>query len=434
MNKHIAQFFKALEENKQLFSVGHLPRLHLYTNTDVEDGILKDILRYGILGYILARHSHVTLNYLLLFKKDNLSLSNLVNKISIALVSERSTYVNTIRINEEKEINLYVSESIVNFLTDVKDIIFKQIGPPESFKNLMLSVIKVMSKEADKYLPENLSLDYTLHGTDFANLNNNLKDRCVKNEFLEEYGNNNVEINNELVENIKTLIKENKTKEIKNQITDILYNINERQLEIDNLLTIYYEKTDKLVAAENFEIDLSKLSRISKDSRIHKMYFNKRYNSIVIYTNPIMLNFEEAKKHTTNATNNLKENEKLCIGVHKIIIKLDGLQVSMEPLNRGLLNHHIERYRCFGQFGNSINEAKKNYDIPRLISLHLQAFSHVTLGDPAGNDTVNSAILIKKTGEVKDSKEHYSTYFFKKEHIREEHYNILIEEGIIEWL
>ena len=394
---------------------------------------------YEIYLMILLNHSPIFQNFLLYNTQNTLGKvsSSLISNITI-IPSSKNPYITTHAKNVQEnyyEIIIYLPKELIIELTEhyhkngyfcySRHMLASEEHIHENSTDVLEEIVQNYNYEETKehaqiikkYIkyPES-SLDYILNKfKQFRDLNIEIKKRILNLEFtnivIKEY--------NPTLKNIEKLAKQIKKGMAKKQqkiLDEISSNIEHLQNRLEEANIEYNKIVNEIISIEQNDLKKDKIQRVLSNSQINNVYQNDHY--LYIQTNPLILNYDEKKKHAHDRLKKLKENEKLTIGRHEIKIDLNTFSPRYRPLDK-IRNHHIENLRCFGTFGEHIQKAQRERNLAKLVSLNLQLIRHVTIGDPTGNNTIDDALLVDKNNMIhyNDTKYYFSEFFTHREAI-----------------
>jgi len=391
------------------------------------DSVISSIDTREIISKLITWESHVVLNYLLFLREQEKqkeiedsygnTLDHIVELFTFKWLDEgvHESGIQSIDVGENGKLTVHYA------LERNEEYPLYRILNDESYDENPF--IKFRNNKNE------ISLDYILsHFPPFKNLNENIKKRIVSNEFINQYIKRQT-ITDENLNLIRESVVDAKQYRLKEELDNAQRRIEEYMENVKNLSQKYNELLLHYNGIESTNIDVDKLSKVIKDPRIANIRLNKKNRSLDILTQPIYLSYDVDKKDTHRATKKLKNNEKLCIGVHLIRIELDNLNIIFRHLTEDYRNYHVEQYSCYGNFADPLNKARLSYDLPRTISLALQMISHATIGDPAGNETLNKAFVVSANEGVQmDSNAEEHVLSFIESRMNDNH-SIYIERG-----
>lgn len=292
--------------------------------------------------------------------------------------------------------------------------------PNTSHKNSILNYI------------ETISLDYVLlQIPEYTELHQSVKLRLLN----EEYTNKQIIENFEKEGKIQEILEEYRQKtndridfEIHQEQEKIYRQITEIQREYDAKLAILNDikqKAELLKTLNNVELNITRLPK-----NISKIEIDE--GSLILTTKPIILQIDRDKYKgiKTAKIRNYVQNpdNQFCIGTHEIIIR-PGFDIRFIPKTR-YKNHHIEDFSCYGTYKDHIMSAQKEQDLNKLIFLADRLLSSATVGDIAGNKTIENALVINKYGFIiedlsikykpEEKEEHYLDYL-RKDQVKNGH-------------
>lgn len=348
----------------------------------------------------LLLESHVILSYIYYMKEAepelNFNLSHIISKLELnpyVNKDDNHTGIIDIKVQEDERI-----EIVYNIH---EDELFKVIHMRDAGHQID-NPFKEFEIRNDNI---NISLDYVLaHYKPFKELSTKIKQRIVNLEFINKQIKEEIFVDTNLTA-IKNSLIEARKEGLNEENREIAHRLKRLDDELIELQKRYNNNVLMMSGFENIGLDEEKLKRVLSDPRIQSIQIGIRNKKLQLFTNPIYLSFDENKKDSNTHTRKLKNGERLCIGRHLIEINLNNLSIQFNELNEGLKNSHVENYTCYGNFAEHISNARKNNDLPRLISLSLQMISHATIGDPAGNETLRNAIIVDKKESVTIGKE-----------------------------
>ena len=201
-------------------------------------------------------------------------------------------------------------------------------------------------------------------------------------------------------------------------------------LEVDTIIDNIQRTQATLLGIESYTLDNDKLQRTFRDPRIQ--FIEVIDNYMFIKTEPIILNYDRNKVQAITRLKHLSPSHNLGIGRHTITINLSTFEISFTA-DDDFKNYHIEDYICYGTFTNHIADARKDMNLPKLISLSLQMLQYATIGDAAGNQTIHNAYEINSDNAVVfGDKAYYHHQFLnnyeKIKHLQNKQNTVDIEE------
>ena len=223
----------------------------------------------------------------------------------------------------------------------------------------------------------------------------NLRVRLMDNEFLSEITKENT-FEAEDADKIMEQLKENAKEEIQKRLDSAKQDYQSLQNRMDEVIKKIHTSQEKLNHID-VKDSSERFQRVLKDKRIESIKVIE--NNLIIHTRPIKLSYDDKKAQKIPRVKNLPEGSTLHIGRHKLTINFRTLLYETNPLDR-FRNEHIQKFTCYGNFSSALNEARKENKLDKIISLLLQAVQHVTIGDPAGRDTIEKAYIVTKENAV----------------------------------
>ena len=378
-------------------------------------GIKESLILFNIL---LMKHSDIFQNFLI-FQNENTDIKvyphTLFEDIYIDCTSKKKYFE---LYYDDTQKKLFIN---INSLKPTMDHIINQIiglsdkSIPIQYGNILELILtnKLTLPQDQTIHPFYSSIDHVLNDIPlFKKLNIEIKKRILNGEFLAKYTKEesikelDIDKLEKQIVNSKLKGIEEKEENLQRAYTRLQNDINNRILELQEVQMQKYA-----IKTANY-INKDKLKRVIQDSRIKKIEIHE--NSLYIYTEPIILNYDKNKINQLPRLKNLNPKHNLGIGRHVIGIDLKHYYLTFTPVDT-YRNYHIEDYNCYGTFNNPINDARRDLNLPKLISLALQMMQYATIGDQAGNVTINKAYeLTDRNSIVYNGKEYYHHTFLEE--------------------
>ena len=424
----------------------------------------NDRLVMTLFNILLLNHSDVLQNFLIYYNEVNEEKITIASIFSAVVLREpnetENPYVNYKYDSDRKTLFIYPSNNI-DLLDDLNSMANQlyNVGMSVKASNILEYVyhrkLYIKPDFFNKIHPIYSSLDVVLKELpEFTKLNHEIKKRILNGEFLEKYNKEHTikEINiDELLESIK----KSKKRILNSEYQDLNDRYRNYKAEINHILENMQKIQMETIGIDSYTIDGNKLGRVLNDSRIHEIEIIDNY--LFIRTEPILLNYDRNKVQAIARLKHLPPSHNLGIGRHTIQVDLRTFNLRFSPID-DFRNHHIEDYTCYGTFSNPIDDARREMNLPKLISLALQMLQYATIGDVAGNSTINNAYEVTANNSVVHAgKEYYHHKFLdnypsikhlgndernyedleeteriERERIEEELANILVDDAIEE--
>ena len=346
----------------------------------------------GSLAFILLRERFL-LNYLIYLAKNNKTL-----KTRIYLDAnyenfpdgERKPDTGIIYNNSDESIEVYIGSNDIGLAASRLALLASK-----TLSDYMLDIGEVNKKDPiDNPRSNNFAVAF-LDSEKGEQLPRTLRVRLMNNEFLSEITKEH-DFDAEDAGKIMEQLKENAKEEIQKKLNSAKMDYQSLQNRMDEVLKeihTFQEKLNHIDVKDSSE----RFQRVLKDKRIESIKVIEK--NLVIHTRPIKLSYDEKKAQKIPRIKNLPEGSALYIGRHKLNINFRTLSYETSPLDR-FRNQHIQNFACYGNFSSELNEARKENKLDKIISLLLQAVQHVTIGDPAGRDTIEKAYVVTKENAV----------------------------------
>ncbi len=428
----MAELRSTLFESESKFNSVNLKYSNISADSDVDTA-------YAFITLNLIHYSDILLSYIFYMQElePTFNINDIIGHFRFRAGTDENQENEVTSVNKLEDGRLSVEFTFNSYpasprylLGDV--LLMNDYWHPQTLAAIQESFKKKPFKDSVKQ-GRYFAFDYILKDfTPFNQLSPEVKSRIVSLEFINKQ-NKDIQINEENYEKIIESLRNGKIKEAQRRLDNHKDELNHLRRRTEEILENYNREVEIITGITHTDYDISKIKKVLNDNRIQHTLVDNEQNLLKILTRPIMLNYDENKKDTNNKLKALKKTDKLTIGMHEITIGLSDLNFRFNPVNN-VRNHHIERYTCYGNFTNPINDAREANNIAKIISLTLQMLSHITIGDPAGNETIKEAIIVDKTDAIIHPETgeiiHHTLYF--KEDLSSEGSTILKRHGILD--
>ena len=395
--------------------------------------VFDSVYAYHILLlFIILRNSPIFENFLLYKNKD---ITKYIKSIEIIRFDEDPKMIKVYD-PESKQLKLSFGKTVTASLRVMRNITKPQHSEEQDIHKILTKEINLRDIELtygrlsiNTFVTplEEYSLDFILKDIkEFEEIPSSIKIRLLNQVFTTE-----IEKAKYSNESLKTFFKETTSTQIQRKIKHLDDRMKEHYDRIssyNNTIASLFVEVQRLISEKeilstapptNFNIE-----KLPKN--IIEVEYNTDNKSIIFYTLPIILSFDNNKiKNIPNKKiqNYAEKNYFFCIGYHKIIVS-ESLNLTFLSLN-GYLNYHIESYNCYGTYHDHILEAQKTGNLQNLLSLADRILSSATIGDFAGNSTIENSLVIDQEGFVIEDLKAKKTY-------ENTHYLDLLKKGIRE--